>query len=254
MTSSQPPGAAPGKAGQAPPRPGRNAGKPAGATTARRELVENEMYEHAIRLFAERGFAGTSLQDIADALGVTRPALYYYVKSKDELLARLAADVAGGSAAQITELAARPDLDAAGKLREIVRLTALRQATQPERFRLLIRSEAELPAELSDAYDASRRAVLRAVTGVIEEGIRAGRFRPVDARIAALGVIGMWNWVAWWFRPGRDSADAVADQLADMAIATLQRADHRIPDGEGPAAALKMLRQDIDHLERILDV
>jgi AcrR family transcriptional regulator len=253
MTSSPPPGAARGKAGQAPPRPGRNVGKPAGAITARRELVENEMYEHAIRLFAERGFAGTSLQDIADALGITRPALYYYVKSKDELLARLASDVAGGSAAQITELAARPDLDAAGKLREIVRLTAQRQATQPERFRLLIRSEAELPAALSDAYDASRRAVLRAVTGVIEEGIRAGRFRPVDARIAALGVIGMWNWIAWWFRPGRDSAVAVADQLADMAIAALQRADHRIPDGEGPAAALKMLRQDLDHLERILD-
>jgi AcrR family transcriptional regulator len=254
MTSSPPPGAAHGKAGAAPPRQGRNAGKPAGASTARRELVENEIYEHAIRLFAERGFAGTSLQDIAGALGITRPALYYYVKSKDELLAKLAADVAGGSAAQITELAARPDLDAAGKLREIVRLTALRQATQPERFRLLIRSEAELPAELSDAYDTSRRAVLRAVTGVIEEGMRAGRFRPADARIAALGVIGMWNWVAWWFRPDRDSADAVADQLADMAIAALQRADHRIPDGEGPAAALKMLRQDIDHLERILNV
>ena len=254
MTSSSPPGAARGKDRTAPPRQGRNVGKPAGATTARRELVENEIYEHAIRLFAERGFAGTSLQDIADALGVTRPALYYYVKSKDELLAKLAADVAGGSAAQITELARRPDLDAAGKLREIVRLTALRQATQSERFRLLIRSEAELPAELSDAYDTSRRAVLRAVTGVIEEGIRAGRFRPIDARIAALGVIGMWNWVAWWFRPDRDSPHAVADQLADMAIAALQRADHRIPDGEGPAAALKMLRQDIDHLERILDV
>src|SRR5438034_192170 len=167
MTSSSPPGAARGKAGPAPPRQGRNAGKPAGASTARRELVENEIYEHAIRLFAERGFAGTSLQDIADALGVTRPALYYYVKSKDELLAKLAADV---------------------------------------------------------------------------------------ARIAALGVIGMWNWVAWWFRPGRDSAEAVADELADMAIAALQRADHRIPDGEGPAAALKMLRQDLDHLERILDI
>jgi len=254
MTSSSPPGAARGKDRPAPPRQGRNASKPAGASTARRELVENEIYEHAIRLFAERGFAGTSLQDIADALGITRPALYYYVKSKDELLAKLAADVAGGSAAQITKLAGRPDLDAAGKLREIVRLTALRQATQSERFRLLIRSEAELPAELSDAYDTSRRAVLRAVTGVIDEGIRAGRFRPVDARIAALGVIGMWNWVAWWFRPDRDNADAVADQLADMAIAALQRADHRIPDGEGPAAALKMLRQDIDHLERILDV
>ncbi len=182
MTSSSPRGAARRKAGQAPRPPERNGGKPAGAPTARRELVENEIYEHAIRLFAERGFAGTSLQDIADALGITRPALYYYVKSKDELLAKLAADVAGGSAAQITELAARPDFDAVGKLR------------------------------------------------------------------------GMCNWVAWWFRPGRNSVEAVADQLADMAIGALQRAGHRTPEGEGPAAALKMLRQDLDHLERILDV
>jgi len=247
MTSSSPRGAA-----RSPQ--GKNGGKPPGATTARRELVENEIYENAIRLFAERGFAGTSLQDIADALGITRPALYYYVKSKDELLAKLAADVAGGSAAQIAEVAARPDLDAVGKLREIARLNALRVASQPERFRLLIRSEADLPPELSDAYDASRRAVLKAVTGVIEDGIRAGRFQPVDARVAALAVIGMGNWVAWWFRPGRDNADAVADQLADMAVAAVQRADHRIPDGEGPAAALKMLRQDLDHLERLLDL
>jgi AcrR family transcriptional regulator len=221
-------------------------------STARRELVENEIYEHAIRLFAERGFAGTSLQDIADALGITRPALYYYVKSKDDLLAKLAADVAGGSAAQMTQIAERADLDPVGKLREIAQLAVLRQAHQPERFRLLIRSEAELPPELSRAYDASRRSVLAAITGVIDDGIRAGQFRPVDARVAALGVLGMWNWVAWWFRPGHDQAEAAAEQLADMTLAALLRADHRTPEDDGPAAALKLLRQDIDHLERIL--
>ena len=225
-----------------------------GPRTARRELVENEIYEQAIRLFAERGFAGTSLQDIADALGITRPALYYYVKSKDELLAKLAADVAGGSAAQITEVAARPDLDAVGKIREIARLNVVRVATQPERFRLLIRSEADLPPDLSAAYDASRRAVLKAVTGVIEDGIRAGQFRPADARVAALAVIGMGNWVACWFDPGRDSAVAVAGQLADMALAAVQHAGQGIANGDGPAVALAMLRQDFDHLERLLDL
>jgi AcrR family transcriptional regulator len=231
-------------------RPGKN-GRGGGT---RRELVENEMYEHAIRLFAERGFAGTNLQDIADAMGMTRPALYYYVKSKDELLAKLAADVAGGSAVEMAELAARPDLDAVGKLRGIARLSVVRLARQPDRFRLLIRSEAELPAELAESYDANRRAVLKTVADVIEQGIVAGQLRPVDARVAALAVLGMCNWVAWWFRPGRDDVDAVADQLADMALAAVQRADHRTPEGEGPAAALAMLRQDLDHLERILDV
>jgi AcrR family transcriptional regulator len=225
------------------------------ANTARRELVENELYEHATRLFGERGFAGTSLQDIADAMGITRPALYYYVKSKDELLAKLVTEVTNGPLNELTALTARADLDPVGKLRGIVEVIVGRRANQPARFRLLIRSEADLPAELTTAYDESRRAVLTTIAGVIEEGTRAGRFRPVDSRVAALGVLGMCNWVAWWFRPGgRDSVAAVTEQLADMAVGSLQRPDQQILEGGGPAAALKMLRQDIDHLERILDV
>ncbi|WP_236789593.1 TetR/AcrR family transcriptional regulator [Amycolatopsis sp. GM8] len=226
---------------------------PARATTARRELVENEMYEQATRLFAERGFAGTSLQDIADAIGITRPALYYYVKSKDELLAKLVTEVTNGPLNELRELVATTELDAVGQLRALVEIIVHRRATQPARFRLLIRSEAELPAELTSAYDDSRRAVLRTIAEVIEAGITAGQFRPVDARVAALGVLGMCNWVAWWFNPdGRDNVEAVTEQLTEMAIAALRRADQHTLDGEGPEAALKMLRQDIDHLERIL--
>ncbi|MCF7548290.1 TetR/AcrR family transcriptional regulator [Pseudonocardia sp. WMMC193] len=222
--------------------------------TARRELVENELYEHATRLFAERGFAGTSLQDIADALGITRPALYYYVKSKDELLAKLVTEVTNGPLDEIVALF-ELDEDPVRRLRGIVEVIVGRRVTQPERFRLLIRSEAELPAELTAAYDDSRRAVLKAIAGVIDQGVRAGRFRPVDARVAALGVLGMCNWVAWWFHPGgRDTAEGVTAQLADMAVAALVRPDHQTPEAEGPAAALKLLRQDLDHLERILDL
>jgi AcrR family transcriptional regulator len=231
------------------PRTGR------ASSSARRELVENELYEHATRLFAERGFAGTSLQDIAEAMGITRPALYYYVKSKDELLAKLVTEVTNGPLDELTALVAREGLDPVRKLRGVVEVIVGRRTSQPERFRLLIRSEAELPAELTTAYDDSRRAVLNAIAGVIDEGVRAGRFRPVDARVAALGVLGMCNWVAWWFHPGgRDTPESVTAQLADMAVGALQRPDGQVLDGEGPAAALKMLRQDLDHLERILDL
>ncbi|MCE0761480.1 TetR/AcrR family transcriptional regulator [Pseudonocardia kujensis] len=233
------------------PGAGRKGGR---AGTARRELVENELYEHATRLFAERGFAGTSLQDIADALGITRPALYYYVKSKDELLAKLVTEVTDGPLDELTALVER-DRDPVQRLRGIVQVIVGRRTTQPARFRLLIRSEAELPAELTAAYDESRRAVLKVIAGVIDDGVRAGRFRPVDARVAALGVLGMCNWVAWWFHPGgKDTAEGVVDQLADMAVAALVRPDHQAPEAEGPAAALKLLRQDLDHLERILDL
>jgi AcrR family transcriptional regulator len=225
------------------------------ASTTRRELVENELYEHATRLFAERGFAGTSLQDIADALGITRPALYHYVKSKDEVLAKLVTEVTNGPLDELTALVGRPELDPVDMLRGVVEVLVRRRATQPERFRLLIRSEAELPEGLTSAYDESRRAVLKTIAGVVERGIRAGQFRPVDARVAALGLLGMCNWVAWWFHPGgRDSTETVTEQLADMAVCALQRPDRQVPDGDGPAAALRLLRQDLDHLERVLDL
>ena len=235
----------------------RNAARPAaadgnGKPTIRRDLVMTEIYDQATRLFAERGFAGTSFQDIADAVGLTRPALYYYVKSKDELLAKLVAEITEGSAAGITAIARRADLDPATKLHAIMTTSVQRQAQYAARFRLLIRSEAELPDDLARAHEAGRRAVLKAVARVIDQGIEEGVFRPVDARIAALGLLGMNNWVAWWFQPdGKDGAETVAGQLADMAVAALRSRDQDSA-AAGPAGMLQQIRQDLDHLERLL--
>lgn len=224
-----------------------------GSSNARRDLVENEIFEQATRLFGERGFAGTSLQDVADAMGMSRPALYYYVKSKDELLAKLVTEITEGPAAELRSVAQQADLDPIGKLRAMARLIVVRRATQPARFRLLIRSEAELPTELAAAHESGRRAVLKTLTSVIDDGIVAGQLRPVDARVSALGVLGQCNWVAWWFHPGgRDSVDSVADQLADMAVAALRRDDHADHGAGGPAAVVASLRQNLDHLERLL--
>jgi AcrR family transcriptional regulator len=235
----------------------RNPAQPAaadgnGKPTIRRDLVMTEIYDQATRLFAERGFAGTSFQDIADAVGLTRPALYYYVKSKDELLAKLVAEITERSAAGITAIARRADLDPAAKLHAIMTTSVQRQAQYAARFRLLIRSEAELPDNLATAHEAGRRAVLKAVARVIDQGIEEGVFRAVDARIAALGLLGMNNWVAWWFQPdGKDDAETVAGQLADMAVAAVRSRDQDSA-AAGPAGMLQQIRQDLDHLERLL--
>ena len=122
-------------------------------------MVEAQIYEQATRLFAERGFAGTSLQDIADAMGMTRPSLYYYVKNKDQLLARLVTEITEAPAAATEEIAGR-DVDAPTKLRELVRLIAGQQARHAARFQLVIRSESELPDDLAVAHEDAKRRVL----------------------------------------------------------------------------------------------
>ena len=227
--------------------------EPQGARTrVRRGLIEQEIYDQATRLFAQRGFAGTSFQDIADAVGLTRPALYYYVHSKDELLAKLVEEITEQAAAELSAIAGRDALTPAEKLREIVLLTVRRQGEYAERFRLLVRSEADLPADVAAAYEAGRRSVLRSVTKVIEDGVAGGDFRPVNPAVAALGVLGMANWVAWWYRPdSRFELHQVCDELAALAVAGLA-------SGEGrgatftPLDAVRGIRSDLDRLERLL--
>ncbi len=66
-------------------------------------------------------------------------------------------------------------------------------------------------------------------------------------------MIGLRNWVAWWHRPGGERADrAVAEALADMAVASVIQQDTRPAEGEGAARALALLKQDVALLERFL--
>lgn len=222
------------------------------STAARRRIVENEIVEHAARLFAERGFAGTSVQDIADAMGVSRPALYYYFKSKDDLLASLVTEVTEGAATQIRAVAREADKDATERLRSVAWLLASWRAEQPGRFLLLVRSESVLPPDLARINERAKRSTLRELTKVIEEGVAAGEFRPVEPRPTALAVLGMCNWVAWWAEPpGRTDPAGVADTMADLAIGMVAQTGQSRA-AQNPEAALEAVHRELDNLGRLL--
>jgi AcrR family transcriptional regulator len=218
----------------------------------RRALVQQEIFEQATRLFAQRGYAGTSFQDIADAVGLTRPALYHYVKSKEDLLARLVAEVTVVAATDIAKIAKRTELSATQRVRDIVQLLARRQGEQGERFRLLLRSEADLPESVAANYAKNRRAVLRSLTEVIEQGVADGEFRPATPAISAFGTLGIINWVAWWYHTGSHfDLDAVCSELAELAVHGLSAEPGRLP-ATTPLDVVGSVRREIDRLEDLL--
>lgn len=232
------------------------AAQPETASTGsrRKQLMENEVLEQATRLFAERGFNGTSLQDVADAMGLKRPALYYYFRSKDELLDRLIVEATSGPANDLNKIAARSDLDVAARLHAAARHIIIWVTSNRDRFLLLVKSESDLSPASAKKFNEGRRAALDAVRSIIAEGIDAGQFRPVDPRVAAFGVWGICNWVAWWYQPdGETPLDAVADQLAEMAVAGLQRAERRESAVVSPRSVLAALRKQLDQLEQALN-
>ena len=222
-------------------------------STTRRDLVEGQIIAEATRLFAERGFAGTNLKDIAEATGLTRPALYHYVKSKDDILAKLVTELAELPAQALQAVSAEQGLTAPERLRRMARAVALQQATGPAKFQLLIRSEADLPAELVQRYADSRRLVLREFVEVIESGTTSGAFRPVDPRVAALSILGQCNWVAWWHHDGTpEENERVADEIADLAVASVLAADGAT-DEDPRRRSLTRLRRELDYLEQVIE-
>jgi AcrR family transcriptional regulator len=218
----------------------------AGATRA-------AILEQASTLFATKGFDGTSLAEIAAATGLTRPAVYHYFRSKDELLAGLIAETSSIAATRLDEIWRDTSLNATTKLRHITEDIVRERIEHPDRFRMLERSESSLPEPVAVEHRAARRAVLQTITSVIEEGVLAGEFRACDERIAALSLLGMCNWVAWWYRAGGDAdAHVVVDAIAVNAVAMLARPVSRTPSRVGVEGALALVRDDLNYLERVI--
>ncbi|RYE41215.1 TetR/AcrR family transcriptional regulator [Rhodococcus sp. WS4] len=216
---------------------------------ARRETLESAIFEQAARLFAERGYAGTTPQDIADAVGLSRQNLYYYVKSKEEILAKLVSEMTIRSVESVEEIANEkgtpPD-----RVRNFTRSWVLDRAANRTRFRMLDRSESVLPPELAEQFLRGRRAALSALVRVITEGIDGGWFRDIDPRVAALQIIGMCNWVAWWYEPGHEpEIVSIAEQMADSAVAMISRADRASAD---PRVVVDSIAGDLERLRALL--
>ncbi len=218
-------------------------------TRQRTEVLRRAILDTAANLFAEKGYLGTNLRSIADAMGMSRPGLYYHFPSKEKLLEAIIEELTLSSERRLVQIAREKEGDPEEALQLIVRATTLWLLDHQLYFRVLDRSELDLPADLREANETSKRTNLDYVVGIIERGIAVGKFRPIDPHIAALAIAGMRNWTAWWYRPdGRLSAAEIADHIADMAVRSVLRSDAHRSRSDNVSDALRILQEDVSHL------
>jgi len=176
-------------------------------------------------LFIQKGFGGTNINDIADAVGMTRTALYYYFPSKESLLETLTREITQRASDLTKEVAQRAELPPEESLRQLIVQHATLILEHPLQFRVVERSESSLPQAQRKTAQTARRAVRDDFVAVIQRGISLGKFHPVDAEIAAFSIIGMCNWTAWWSDRRRTQPVApVAELIATLGLRML-RAD-----------------------------
>ena len=224
------------------------------AKSSRRELLQESILEAASTLFIQRGFQGTSMGDIAEAMGVTRTAIYYYFRNKGDILRALTSE--------ITEMAGKIDAntleqqrDPSDALAELVRGHARLVLSHPLQFRVVERNEEHLTPTLRKKAEASRRLVLDRFVTAIEAGIKAGQFRDVEPKVTAFALLGMCNWGAWWFNPkGAISLEQVVNGIANLALNAVVRGEERRLRNDSIDETMRQLREDLNLLEKRLDV
>jgi len=174
--------------------------------------------EEAVKLFYERGFTGTTLDDIAAELGVTKPFIYTHFRGKVELLAALCKPTIELALAAIANAAAGPGAPSERLRIAITDFTKVVLQRQPN-IAIYFREEKNLSPEALAEINVLRREFDHLLSDLLLEGTATGEFEIQDHSLAALALGGMISWAYTWYRPGgRLTLEETAAHMADLAL------------------------------------
>jgi AcrR family transcriptional regulator len=198
---------------------------------------DEEVYAAALRLFTEKGYHATSMQDIAAAVGLYKGSLYHYIGSKEDLLARVFERGMGSLLDEVEAIVADTSLAASRQLRLVLRAHVVAVAENREALTVYLHEFRALAGEALESVRDQRERYRRLVEAVVARGVRSGEFGATDVAIATLAVLGMCNWIVQWYRPGgRLGPRQIADHFAEL----LLRGLYSVPSTSSPTVSPKV--------------
>jgi AcrR family transcriptional regulator len=198
-----------------------NAPSPRQEPARRRNVYRRrqEILDAAARIIFEKGYEATTTQDIADAVGLLKGSLYYYIDSKEDLLFEIIRESHEGALAALDRVR-QAQGDALARLELLIKAHVdhfAKNLTKATVFfreaRLLSEDRRAVITEEGDAYLDFLRELLR-------EGQAAGTIpRDLDVPLVAIGITGMLNSMSIWYHPdGRLTADQIGEEFARLVI------------------------------------
>jgi AcrR family transcriptional regulator len=181
-----------------------------------------EVLEAAARVFHEKGYESTSIQDIAEAVGILKGSLYYYIRSKEDLLYEIIKAVHEDALANVRQV----DLMEGEPLQKIRAFVVSHLVFNAENltrmgvffhdFRSLSGERRQHIVEARDMYDELVRRLIR-------EGQEQQTICPeIDPKSATFAIMGSLNWIYQWYKPdGKLPARMIAQEFADLIVAGL---------------------------------
>jgi AcrR family transcriptional regulator len=181
-----------------------------------RGISIQDLVATAADLFATKGYRASTLVDIANEFGVTKPALYYYVKSKHEILWMIFQHIIGIYLHTAQEIA-EADLPPREKFSRLIRAHARSVLRYRSFTTIFFREQAELSDRERRLLRGQMREYERIFERVYREGVAQGVFRDIEVRAVVGGALGMVNWLYQWYDPnGRVSPDEITEAFVTL--------------------------------------
>lgn len=185
----------------------------------------------AARLFCEKGYHATSMEDLAAAVGIKKGSLYYYIESKEQLLLEIAELIPPKFIAGVVTLLEDTQLTAEQKVRTAImrHLELFRTETGLTWSRVFLREYRALPSEHRRKFLEQRQQYENVLRRLIAEGVERGEFAQVDVAMVTRAILGMCNWAIEWYSPnGKLSTEEIASIFSDLILKGLLRSSNPV--------------------------
>jgi AcrR family transcriptional regulator len=181
-----------------------------------------EVFQAAIEIFSEKGYSASSLQDVADRVGLLKGSLYHYISSKESLLYRIFHEAHIEARVLMTEVAAL-ELPPREHLYQYLRRLTLWYLANRARSALYFTDWRYLTGEFGKIVRKDRREFEGYVRAIIQQALDDGDTRPdLDAKLASFAALSAVNSVLIWYSPGGQyNVERVASEIAELACASV---------------------------------
>ena len=167
-----------------------------------RDNKQEQISEIAAELISTEGYKGTSLQKIADKVGVHKSTLFHYIKSKKDLLVHILEQSGDTLAANLERLSSLKELEPEEKLRVAFEYHLSSVIEDIGGLNIYLNEMKMLPLKYRKIYTQKRQNYEKYFENIVTEMKKRGYFEGLDAKIITFGILGMLNSIPRWYRPG----------------------------------------------------
>ena len=184
---------------------------------------KEQVIRAAAELFRNKGYAATSMRDLAHALGIEAASLYSHISSKEEILRTLCFDMARQFLQSLGEVE-KKDISHSEKLRQGIIGHVEVMAQDLTASAVFMNEHRHLSGDHLRKFLYKRINYINRFKKIIEDGIQAGEFKPVDTKLAVMTLFSSLNWMPNWYDPVKTiNPEELGEQLADMLITGLSK-------------------------------